>query len=73
MDGAVNFNVDVITDLVGAEVGGECDGSLLPEWAREGVSGATSQTMTRRHFHLLGMGGAWGGKDKEERLQTDRG
>jgi len=52
VDGAVNLDVDVIADVVGSEVSGEGDGSLLPEGAREGISGARPQTVTSRHLCL---------------------
>ena len=50
VDGAVNLDVDIIADVVGSEVCGEGDGTLLPEGTREGISSAGSQTVTSRHF-----------------------
>lgn len=52
VDSAVNLNVDIIADVVGSEVGGEGDGTLLPEGTREGVSGSRSQTVSCRHLSL---------------------
>jgi len=49
VDGAVNLDVNIITDVISSEVSGEGDGSLLPEGARERISGARSQTVTSRH------------------------
>lgn len=50
MNGAVNLDVNVVADVKGPEIGGEGNGSLLPEWAREGVSRARSQSMSGRHI-----------------------
>lgn len=55
LDCAINLDVDVVSDFVGAEVGGDGNGTLLPEWPRERVSSSRSQTMTGRHFQLLGF------------------
>lgn len=53
VDSPVNPNIDIVTDVVGSEVSGEGNGTLLPEWAREWISRARSQTMTGRHLFLL--------------------
>lgn len=42
--------VDIIVNVVGSEVCGEGDGTLLPEGTREGISSAGSQTVTSPHF-----------------------
>lgn len=55
VDGAINLDVDVVSDFVGAKVSGEGYGTLLPEWPRKRVSSTRSQTMTGRHFQLLGF------------------
>lgn len=38
MNGAVHLDVDIVADLVGLEVGGERDVTLLPEGSREEIS-----------------------------------
>lgn len=53
VNGTVNLDVNIIADVVGSQVCGEGDGSLLPERTREGISGAGSQTMTSRHLCFL--------------------
>lgn len=50
VDGAVNLDVNIIADFEDPEVGGEMGGTLLPEGAGEGVSGARPQTVSSRHF-----------------------
>lgn len=50
VEGAINLDIDIITNVVGSEVCGQGDGTLLPEGAREGISGVGSQTVTSRHF-----------------------
>lgn len=55
VDGTINLDVHVVANFVSSKVGGQCDGTLLPEWPRERVSGTRSQTMTSRHFQLLGF------------------
>ena len=47
--GAVHLDVDVVADLVGAEVGGERDVALLAEGAREEVARPRAQTVASRH------------------------
>lgn len=55
VDGAVNLDVDVLADLVGLEVGGERDVTLLPERPREEVAGAGSETVSCRHFSSFSL------------------
>ena len=49
----VNPDINIIADVIGSEVSGKGDCTLLPEWTRERVSRARSQTMTSRHLLLL--------------------
>ena len=49
VDGAVHLDVDVVADLVGAEVGGERDVALLAEGAREEVARPRAQAVASRH------------------------
>jgi hypothetical protein len=49
VDGAVHLDVDVVADLVGAEVGGERDVALLAEGAREQVARPRAQPVASRH------------------------
>ena len=49
VDGAVHLDVDVVADLVGAEVGGERDVALLAEGAREEVARPRAQPVASRH------------------------
>lgn len=44
VDGTVCLDVDNVSDLVGLKVGGEGDGTLLAEVAREKVPGAGAET-----------------------------
>jgi hypothetical protein len=48
--GAVHLDVDVVADLVGAEVGRERDVTLLAERPREQVAGPRPQPVPRRHL-----------------------
>lgn len=40
VNGAINLDVNVIADVVGSEIGGKGNGTLLPEGTRERVSSA---------------------------------
>jgi hypothetical protein len=42
VNGAVNPNINIIADVIGSEVSSKSDCTLLPEWTREGISGARS-------------------------------
>lgn len=48
--GAVHLDVDVVADLVGAQVRGERDVPLLAERPREQVAGPRPQPVPRRHL-----------------------
>ena len=50
---AVHLDVDVLADLVGAQVGGEIDVPLLAEAPREQVARPRPQPMPRRHLPCL--------------------
>jgi hypothetical protein len=64
VDGAVHLDVDVVADLVGAQVGGERDVTLLAEGAREGVARARAHPVAGRHpaclLRAVSGGGASG-------------
>jgi hypothetical protein len=49
VDGAIHLDVDVVADLVGAQVGGERDVTLLAEGAREGVARARADPVAGWH------------------------
>lgn len=51
VNGAVHLDVDVVADLVGAEVGRRGDVPLLPERPAEEITGARSKPVT--HQRLL--------------------
>jgi hypothetical protein len=53
VDGAIHLDVDVVADLVGAQVGGERDVTLLAEGAREGVARARADPVAGRHSACL--------------------
>jgi hypothetical protein len=65
--GAVNLDVDVVADLVGAQVRGERDVPLLAKGPREQVAGPRPQPVPRRHLpapsSLLRLGGDGGGRE----------
>ncbi|PON76180.1 hypothetical protein PanWU01x14_035980 [Parasponia andersonii] len=50
VDGAVHLDIDVVSNLVGLEVGGERDVTLLPEGPREEIAGSGPETVSSRHF-----------------------
>jgi hypothetical protein len=50
VDGAVHLDVDVVADLVGAQVRRERDVPLLAERPRERVARARPQPVPRRHL-----------------------
>lgn len=50
VDGAVHLDVDVITDLVGAQVGRQGNVALLPEWTGKEIPCPRAQSMPSRHF-----------------------
>lgn len=52
VDGAIDLDVDVVADLVGAKVGRQGYVTLLPERPREQVPRPRPQTMPRRHLPL---------------------
>ena len=49
VDGAVHLDIDVVADLVCAQVGGERDVPLLAEAAREEVARPRAQPVAGRH------------------------
>jgi hypothetical protein len=65
VDGAVDLDVDVFTDLEGSQVGRERYVPLLPEGPSEQISGPRTKTVTSRHVcslplshtHSSGRGG----------------
>ena len=56
--GAVHLDVDVVADLVGAQVRGERDVPLLAEGPREQVAGPRPQPVPRRHLPPASCGWA---------------
>jgi hypothetical protein len=60
VDGAVHLDVDVVADLVGAEVSGERDVPLLAEGAREEVARPRAQPVAGRHPGGPACGGGAG-------------
>jgi hypothetical protein len=56
--GAVHLDVDVVADLVGAQVRGERDVTLLAERPREQVAGPRPKPVPRRHLPPVSCGWA---------------
>jgi hypothetical protein len=50
---AIDLDIDVVADLVCAEIGGERDVTLLPERTREGIPRARPETVSSWHGDLL--------------------
>ncbi|PON74469.1 hypothetical protein TorRG33x02_247410 [Trema orientale] len=50
VDGAVHLDIDVVSNLVGLEVGGERDVTLLPKGPREEIASSGPETVSSRHF-----------------------
>ncbi len=55
VNGAVNLDVDIFTDLEGPEVSGEGNVTLLPEGPSEQISGTRTKTVTSRHFFSISL------------------
>lgn len=51
MDSSVHLDIDIFANLVGPQISGERDITLLPERPRKEIAGSSSETMTSRHFH----------------------
>ena len=50
MDGAVNLNVYMVSNLIGSEVGCQWNVTLLSKGTSEEISSARPETVTSRHF-----------------------
>ena len=50
VDGPVHLDIDIVADLVGAEVGGQGDVSLLTEGPGEEIPRPRPQPVSRRHL-----------------------
>ena len=50
VNGAVDLDIDIVTDLEGPQVGGKGNVTLLPEGPSKEISGPRTNTMTSRHF-----------------------
>lgn len=53
VDGTVHLDVDVVTDLVCAQVDRQGNIALLPEWTGKEVPSPRAQPMPSRHFASL--------------------
>mmetsp|Transcript_2985 Transcript_2985/g.4827 ORF Transcript_2985/g.4827 Transcript_2985/m.4827 type:complete len:109 (+) Transcript_2985:593-919(+) len=61
VDGTIDLNINIVTEFVGAEVGGEGNKTVVAETPGEGVPRLGAETVSARHFsNLLELSGQKG-------------
>lgn len=55
MDCSIDFDVNIVSELVGSEIYRERDVTLLPECSGEGVARTRPHTVASRHFASLSL------------------